>query len=368
MKETPATGIIYRNPAPHVISRHAYFPWIAPLDDGRLLASFVLGEAFESVNLDTYCASSGDGGQTWGAPLPVLPATLKNKSSNVARITSLGNGVVVAMAVRQLRGDYPGEGLANPQTMGFVPTEVWLFRSADNGATWNNGTKIETPLEGPAFEACSAIVRLRDGRWIWPTSTWKGWDGYNPTGMRMVAFVSHDEGKTWPAYMDVMDGRAAQTIFWEGKVKELQDGTLLAVSWAFDEKKGEDRENHYAWSNDGGQSWSPPASTGIKGQTMALTQLPDGRLLTVYRRSDEPGLWASTATLEKNQWVKGTDQCLWGGRQADLYGKHDNMVHAFNELKFGAPCVTVLPDGAVYVAFWCYERLVSNIRWIKLHI
>lgn len=48
--------------------------------------------------------------------------------------------------------------------------------------------------------------------------------------------------------------------------------------------------------------------------------------------------------------------------------KSDNMVKDFNELKFGAPCITILPDNSIYIAFWCYEKMVSNIRWIKVKI
>ena len=42
------TGIIYRNPHPHLKSIHAYFPSVAVLGNGDLLATMVLGEAFEA--------------------------------------------------------------------------------------------------------------------------------------------------------------------------------------------------------------------------------------------------------------------------------------------------------------------------------
>ena len=44
------------------------------------------------------------------------------------------------------------------------------------------------------------------------------------------------------------------------------------------------------------------------------------------------------------------------------------MAQNFNVLKFGAPCITRLPDGIVIVAFWCYEDCVSSIRWFKLKV
>jgi len=43
-------------------------------------------------------------------------------------------------------------------------------------------------------------------------------------------------------------------------------------------------------------------------------------------------------------------------------------VHNFNVLRLGAPCITSLADGTIFIAFWCYEDCVSNIRWYKLTI
>ncbi|HDY88312.1 MAG TPA: hypothetical protein ENH82_09410, partial [bacterium] len=59
------TGLIYRNPVPHIKSSHAYFPSVTVMANGEMLATFVLGEAFESVNLHTHIARSKDNGETW---------------------------------------------------------------------------------------------------------------------------------------------------------------------------------------------------------------------------------------------------------------------------------------------------------------
>ena len=41
------TGLIYRNPKPHLHAIHAYFPSVVQLTNGELLCSLVLGEAFD---------------------------------------------------------------------------------------------------------------------------------------------------------------------------------------------------------------------------------------------------------------------------------------------------------------------------------
>jgi sialidase-1 len=275
---------------------------------------------------------------------------------------------VVAFMVRHDRTEHPHEGLANPVTVGFVPTELLLARSQDGGRTWTSPAPLEPPLVGPSFELCAPITPLRDGRWLLPTSTWRGWDGDCPSAMRMIALVSPDRGSTWPQYVDVMRDPEGRVIYWESKVVELPDGRLLGVAWAYDEKAATDRPNHYALSRDGGRTWSAPASTGLQGQTMTPLVLEDGRVLCVYRRIDRPGLWANLSHFDGDTWVNDACEPLWGADVGGLTAANANMAQNFHVLRFGAPSLARLPDGTVFLAFWCYEDCVSVIRWYKVRV
>jgi hypothetical protein len=362
------TGLVYRNPIPHVRSVHAYFPSVACLDNGDMLATVVLGEAFEAANLRTHLCRSTDGGETWVHEGPLYPGTDDRLTSDACRITPLPDGGAVAFMVRHGRDDYPNEGLSNADTLGFVPTELLLLRTSDGGISWSGPSTLTPPLVGPSFELCSPITVLSDGRWVLPTSTWPGWDGDCPNGIRMIGMVSHDQGATWPEYWNVMNEPEGQIFFWESKIIELADGRLMAIAWVYDADEAKDRPNHFSLSSDGGTTWSRPISTGIIGQTMTPYPLADGRVLSVYRRMDEPGLWADVARIENDQWVSESSAPLWGHQVGGLTSQSDDMVHNFNVLRFGAPCVTQLSDGALFVAFWCYEDCVSEVRWIKLRV
>src|SRR5687767_8146886 len=59
------SGIIYSNPLAHVHSVHGYFPSVVAMDNGEMLCTIVLGEAFEAANLSTHISRSCDGGETW---------------------------------------------------------------------------------------------------------------------------------------------------------------------------------------------------------------------------------------------------------------------------------------------------------------
>ncbi len=364
------TGLLYRNPKPHVHSVHAYFPSVVRMDNGELLATLVLGEAFEAANCCTHLARSRDNGETWQVEGRIYSGTRDRLTSDSSRIAALPGGEVVVFTVRHDRTDYPEEGLTNPVNVGFVPTELLLFRSDDYGHRWRGPAILTPPLEGPSFELCSPITPLRDGRLILPTQTWPGWDGRCPGGVRMVAFVSHDRGRTWPEYMDVMNetGKGKRTFFWESKIVEFSDGRLMAVAWVYDDVLHQDRPNHYAISKDGGKTWAKPASTGLTGQTLTPFLLDDNRILSVYRRIDKPGLWVNLSHLEGDNWVNDSCEPLWGNQASGLTAGSENMSHNFNVLRFGAPCVTMLSDGTIFTAFWCYEDCVSVIRWFKFNL
>ena len=112
------TGILYRNPKPHVHSVHAYFPSVVRLSSGELLASVVLGEAFEAANLTPCICRSYDGGETWSLEGEICPRLPGHLTSAGARLTALPNGDVVAFLVRSDRSGHPEEGLTNPETLG----------------------------------------------------------------------------------------------------------------------------------------------------------------------------------------------------------------------------------------------------------
>ncbi|MBI4377621.1 MAG: exo-alpha-sialidase [Nitrospinae bacterium] len=366
--EIIGTGLIYRNPKPHLKSIHAFFPSVVSLGNGELLATLVLGEAFESVNCRVYLSRSTDHGKTWNLERRLTNLPPDALVSESCRISISPEGEVIAWVFNYERSN-PEEGLANQGNAGFVPTRQFLYRSKDKGKRWNGTEAIKLPLVGPEFEMCCPITFLSDGIWLAPTSTWRGWNGACPDSMKAVAFVSYDKGKTWTEYMDVMDGHKNGIIFWEQKTIELDNGKLLSVAWTYDEMNKKDLCNHYAVSFNG-RKFEEPKSTGLQGQTPVIWYLGKDRILTIYRRIDKPGLWANLSSLEDDRWENISEAPLWGF-VSSLKKKEDedqNIVDEFKQLKFGAPSVLCLDDGSIFVAFWCFEDCVSNIRWITFRV
>ena len=363
------TGVVFRNPMAHVTSRHAYFPSAIPLGNAEVLVSYNVGEAFEAEDLRVHLSRSLDGGRTWADEgrlgVPEVPAGV----SEGTKMAVDSDGKIVGLLQRHDRRELAGEGLTHTGTLGFVPTRFGAIMSGDGGRTWGEPCRVEPPIEGPEWELCAPITELSDGRWLLISSTWPDWSGSLPNGHQLVAFVSNDRGASWPEWMSVMSEPGSEAvIFWETKIVELPDGRLLAVAWCHDLPAAEDRPNQYALSSDGGATWTPHRSTGLIGQTQTPLVIGDGRMLVVFRRTDEPGLWLQDVRIEGDEWVNAATRPLWGHGQAGSTRMGDSMAENFRALRFGAPSVVRLDDGAVFVVFWCYEDNVSVIRWIRLEL
>lgn len=366
MSTSVETGIIYRNPKPHLTSKHAYFPSLAVLPDDRILAGFDLGSAFEALDVRSHYAVSADGGKTWSQPIATPLPEFENPFSCTCRFSSSPDGEIVGVGAVWDRSR-ENEGLANEQTGGFVETFPFLIRGDARPLTWENPQWLNAPLSGP-FEICSPVFFASNGDWLWPASTWKSWDGAAPHGMQAIVMRSIDQGASWGNWNAVMDGREKGCIHWEIKLAALPEGKILAVCWSHDSNMGRDIPIHFAISQDGGRTFGPAKSTGLLGQTCTPMVLPDGRLLCFYRRTDQTGLWAQFSEVHNGEWVNMESMVLWGGSSHIGNVKNRAATGQMSALRFGLPAAKLLLDGSALVAFWCVEDAVSVIRYFKIQL
>ena len=364
MLECTETGLIYRNPKPHLRAVNAWHPVLIPFPDGEILATFDLGQGPESLDYRRFQSRSGDGGRTWTGPTPMYEDPVP-KTNHSPRPTLLRDGSLIAMGPRVYRDD-PEEGFVNRANFGFAPMDLILLRSDDRGHTWSSPQVVDPPLVGPAFEACHSPVELRDGRLLYPTALWRGWDGEAPNGMKAVALISHDGGITWPEHVDLLDDYANGIVFFEISLVQLPDDRILVVGWVFHEQSGTSRPNVFTIA-DSSLNFAPPQPTGLVGETAKVVPLGANRLLCVYRNTEEPGLWSVIAEVCETGWVIEEKQPLWQGLESRMFGKAASATE-LSGLKLGYPNLNHLPDGDILVAFWCCEEEVFNIRYFRLKV
>ena len=359
------TGLVYRNPRPELRSRHTWHPTIVRFDDGELLVTFDIAEADVALDYRTYASHSLDNGTTWSAPERVVADPPGRPTTHSVRTSRVSDGSVVAMGALMYRDD-PERSVVNVPGLGYTEMELILTRSRDRGHTWSDIERVQPPLVGPAFEVCHSITELRDGRWVWPASTWMGWDGQAPNGMNAILLVSEDRGRTWPSWITELDRWDEHILHWEQHFLELRDGRWLAVAWAVSLDTNRTLATPYTISADQGATWQH-GLTGFLAQTTKAIELPDGRILAVYRRHDEPGLWATLARLDGDAWLNEETAALWRGQASGMTGD-TNPGAELAQLKFGFPQMVLEPDGAVFLVFWCEEDCIKNVRWLRLAV
>jgi hypothetical protein len=361
-----STGIVYRNPHPNVRSLHAYFPSVVEVQPGEILVSFDRGSAMENRDVRSFLTRSTDGGETWSEPVIIgEPEDPDGTISTSCRMSRAPDGTLYGLFTL-FRRNHPDDGLANLATDGFVRTEFALSTSPDGGSTWSPMRKLLLPMDWSAFETCSPIVSLDFERYLLPTAIWKNWEGDSSPGMKALCFLSGDSGRTWTRAVEVMDDWGNGIAHWEQKQVRLGDGRILAVCWTYDFTNKQSLRNRFAFSSDEGESYGPFHESPLHGETCTPFAMEDNRVLLVYRRTDERGLWAHLCRFEGDDWTTLEETPLWGSERVSYTTDSRNTFEHLATLKFGYPQMVGLADGDIFVVFWCVEDGVSNIRWIRL--
>ncbi|MFC0107749.1 golvesin C-terminal-like domain-containing protein [Kibdelosporangium aridum] len=188
---------------------------------------------------------SVDGGRTWSASVPVVPADETQSWGNATPVVDTQTGRVCLF--------YKGSS-----------GTIFVKRSDDAGATWSapqeltglfasnpHGWTRNSPMPGHG-------IQLRNGRLLMPVNH-RAPDPDRNYGIDML--YSDDHGTTWrrSAAAPVNDAYPIN----ESRVYERSDGTVVVNGrWG----AGGTRYRIMSTSTDHGQTWSPPVIDGSTGQ------------------------------------------------------------------------------------------------------
>ena len=196
-----------------------------------------------------------DQGKTWSKPETLIDTPSDDRHP---AFVELADGTVLCSFFT-----YAGEPKYDDPSIWAAP-RVWFIRSFDHGRTWEKQPRrIQTPFlydetDGP-------LVRLRDG------SVLVAVNGRARTGPPDEAGIlrTADRGESWKLRSTVK----ANHDLWEVTVAELHDGKLVLMARP---------EGDICWSSDGGRTWTPPQTFGMRMFAPSLYVLPDNTLVCLH--------------------------------------------------------------------------------------
>jgi len=361
-------SVLYDNPIPHVRSRHGYFPGLAKLPSGDLLATLMIAEAFEAADGATHLARSKDNGRTW-----TLEGKLCDRqeaeppTSDCMKPTVLADGSLIAMGYRFERKD-PEQSISIPDTGGILPGDDIVAFSANEGRTWSIPVTI-TRSRPELYELSGPAVALRSGDIVAVGALYRMPDGSNPSGQIGVMLRSRDNGQTWDDSTVFFQSASGSLSPFEPRLCEMQDGRLVALVWAYDQAADQHHANHVVVSHDNGATWSAPANTGVMGQASNLTWLGGDRLLTIHaHRGDEVGIFVRIVDFTQDQWRVLAEEVIYGGGVPAQTRAGQSAAQMFKSLRFGQPSLLHLGEGEFLATHWCVEDGQGKIRLHRLQV
>lgn len=250
------------------------------LNDGSIMFIYTgfYGGASDRSKAEIVARYSKDDGSTWSEKCRVI---VKNDAAQNV------------MSVSLLRLQDGRIALFYLRINGLHDCRLVMRTSSDEGETWS-AAKLVIPAPGSFIVNNDRVIQLKSGRIIVPAAYHrrKGEDKLDDSQFdkRGIAifFISDDSGDTWRESktwwaLPVKSGTGMQ----EPGIIELCDGRLFA--WA----RTDQGCQYGMWSNDAGDTWTPPQPTQFRSPNspLSMKRIPNkGDLLTIW--NDHSGWFA----------------------------------------------------------------------------
>ncbi|MCA9040044.1 MAG: exo-alpha-sialidase [Planctomycetaceae bacterium] len=340
--------------------RESAFPSTVLLPDGSILCSYSIGGG-QYVHGGTELSRSRDGGLTWERAGTVCPATTDPESANFLKLTFDSNSGQLYAYGAQLLGS-PAQDFGDRE---MIPV---LCTSADNGQSWSEARRLPIPVNYP-LEVSDRLLLTSTGRLIAPMATL---ENQQKLGERVLGLPTDDGGNNWGEPVTIFKDPEGKRGYFEQKLTPLPDGRLLAVAWTVTLGDYQDLENSYSISADNGQTWSPPQSTGIRGQTMTPLAVSDNQILITYnRRFGDQGVVAALVRLDENDaWQIEAEQLLYdaGHHKKPEEKQTGKLQDELDTFAFGFPTPLRISPNEYLMTHWSVEQGVCGIRWTRFRV
>ena len=236
---------------------------------------------------------STDEGKTWSKPETLIDTPGDDRHPSFLQ---LPDGMILCSFFTLLgQGDFKNDPTLAHHT--------WVTRSLDNGRTWEQEPR-RLPSPFLAEESDGPMAMLKNGSVLLAVNGTRG-DG-KPD--QVAFFSSKDRGASWELLSTVGTDHEMS----EPTVTQLPDGKLVMMARP---------EGDIAWSDDGGRTWTPPVTFGMRLFAPSLYVLHDGTLLLLHGSYGAGGLRVLFSTDGGHTWIAPAPNYGFLVDQSYGYGK-----------------------------------------------
>ncbi len=242
----------------------------------------------------THIMHSDDEGKTWSDPKTLIDTENDDRHATILELDD-------------------GTWLCTFFTFRFPhSTQAEYMLSRDEGQTWSDPKPL--PGNASAFGNGSAI-QLKDGSIVVAADQHSSKEG-------IAILRSTDRGETFKLASSVETDHPQ----YEPAIAQLQDGRLVLITRP---------EGNIYWSSDNGETWTPPATMGVRLFDPHLVVMPNG-VLACFHGSYEGGGLRVMLSPDNGQTWHGPKEHIGYAVDPSVYGYSDPML---------------LPDGTIYLVY-----------------
>jgi sialidase-1 len=331
---------------------------VTRLPDGDILAVFSIGQAFDAADMRAYVSRSGDNARTWSAPKPLHETTFTPEESESFKPAALADGSVLATGYIFVRPT-PLTPIVDPKNNELLPLHNKVSRSLDGGRNWTVPKRFN--VDGAGLELSGPVIQRASGELLGVGAPFH----LSASGHEGWLISSLDSGESWQKKSVYFRAEGSHIAPWESRLIDFGGERVGVLFWAFDIAAGRSLNNHFALSNDGGNTFRT-FDTVIAAQASGGLALGPSEMLSIHAHRESPvGLNVYRSRVHEDR-LEIIDQLpLFADERL---GQGTGQGDPFASLRFGQPSLLALGGDEFLACCWQVENCQHVIKTFRIRL